>query len=103
MTEGTVSWRSVQSSYVGSEVVWDDWKQGGYEVNTRRCAAIRRVNWIKAEVRGYPTLTNMKTVNIFINKVEDNVPEKHKVPLMDVALQSKSARWWVNHRNSLRS
>ena len=43
----------------------------------------------------------MHAVNTFIAKVEEKVPIEHRVPLMDVALQSMSARWWVNHRNSL--
>ncbi len=34
MSERSVSWRSTQSLEVGSEVVWDAWKQGGYVVNT---------------------------------------------------------------------
>ena len=43
----------------------------------------------------------MNAVNKFIAKVEGKVPIEHRVPLMDVALQSMSARWWVNHCNSL--
>ena len=42
----------------------------------------------------------MKTVSTFIKKNEDKVPEEHVISLMDVALQSTSARWWENHRNS---
>ena len=86
---------------MGLEIAWDDWQQGGYETNTRRCANIGRVNWIGTEVREYPTLSNMKAINTFIAKVEDKVPEEQRVPLMDLALQSTSARWWKNHRNSL--
>ena len=43
----------------------------------------------------------MHVVNTFIAKVEEKVLIEHRVPLMDVALQSTLARWWVNHRNSL--
>ena len=43
----------------------------------------------------------MNVVNTFITKVEEKVPIEQRVPLMDVAMQSTSARWWVNHRNSL--
>ena len=98
---GSVSWRSVQSSDLGSEVAWDDWQQGGYEINTRRCANIQGVNWIGTKVRGYPTISNMHVVNTFITKVEEKVPVEHRVPLMDVSLQSTSARWCTTHRNSL--
>ena len=41
---GTISWRSVQSSELGSEIAWDDWQQVGYENNTRICANIQGVN-----------------------------------------------------------
>jgi len=32
--EGSVSWRSIQSSEASSEAAWDAWKQGGYELTT---------------------------------------------------------------------
>lgn len=31
---GSVSWRSVQSSKVGSKAAWDAWQQGGYKLTT---------------------------------------------------------------------
>jgi len=40
MAGGSVSWRSIQSSEIGSEAAWDAWKQGGYELTTQRCAMI---------------------------------------------------------------
>ena len=43
----------------------------------------------------------MNFVNTFIEKVEEKVLIEHRVPLMDVALQTMSARWWSNHCNSL--
>jgi len=43
----------------------------------------------------------MSAVNTFIKKIEDKVLEGHRVPLIDMALQSTSARWWSNHCNSL--
>ena len=98
---GSISWRSVQSSEVGSELAWEDWQQGGYETSTRRCAAIAQVRWVGTEIRGYPTLSNMQAVNTFILKVEDRVPEECRIPLMNVALKSTSGRWWNNHRNTL--
>ena len=82
-------------------MAWDDWKQGGYEINTRICANVLEVNWIGTEVRGYTTLSNMHAVNTFIKKVEENVPIEHRVPLMDVALQSTSERWRANNHSSL--
>ena len=56
---GSVSWRSVQSSELGSELAWEDWQQGGYETSTQRFDAIAQVYWIGAEFREYPTLSNM--------------------------------------------
>ena len=43
----------------------------------------------------------MQAVNTFIAKVEDRVPAEIQIPLLDVALQSTSERWWKNHRNTL--
>ena len=43
----------------------------------------------------------MQAVNTFIAKVEDRVPAESRMPLLDVALQSTSVRWWKNHRNTL--
>ena len=83
---GSVSWRNVQSSELGSELAWEDWQQGGYETNTRRCANISRVHWFAAEIREYPTLSNMQAVNTFIQKVEDIVPKGSMIPLLDIAL-----------------
>ena len=53
MEAGSISWRSIQSSKLGSETAWDDWQQGGYETNTRRCANFGRVNWIGTEHTQY--------------------------------------------------
>ena len=82
----SVSWRSVQSSELGSELAWEDWQQGGYETSTQRCAKISRVHWIGAKIREYPTLSNMHAVNTFIAKVEDTVPKGSRIPLLDIAL-----------------
>ena len=98
---GSVSWPSVQSSELGSELAWEDWQQGGYETTTRRCATIAQVRWVGTEICGYPTLSNMQAVNTFITKVEDMVPNESRMPLLDVALQSTSAQWWKNHRDTL--
>ena len=100
-TTDSVSWRSVQSSELGLEIAWEDWQQGGYKTSTRRCASIARIHWFGAEIRECPTLSNMQEVNSFIAKVEDKLSEEQRIPLMDVALQSTSARWWKNHYNSL--
>ena len=43
----------------------------------------------------------MNAVNTFITKIEDKILEGHRVPLIDMALYSTSARWWSKHRNSL--
>ena len=45
----------------------------------------------------------METVNTFINKIDNIFLEEHKVPLMNMALQSTSARWWGNHQKYLHS
>lgn len=35
MGGGSVIWRSIQSLETSSEVAWDAWQQGGYELTTR--------------------------------------------------------------------
>jgi len=98
---GFVSWRSIQSSEVGSEVVWDAWKQGGYKIDTRCCAKIGRIKWIGVEVSNYKKSHGIEPVDIFLNKVDREVRD-HKVPLLDIALFATPARWWRMHHNTLR-
>lgn len=95
---GSVSWRSIQSLEFGSEVAWNAWQQGGYEIDTRHCAKICRINGIGAEVRNYPTLHDIDSVDTFLNKVDKNIREDHKVPLLDIALHATPVRWWKAHQ-----
>lgn len=65
---GYVSWRSIQNLEDGLEVVWDAWKQRGYEIDTICCTKICRINQIGAEVRNYPKLHGIELVDIFFRK-----------------------------------
>lgn len=38
---GSISWRSVQSKKVGSDVAMEDWQQGDHEIHSRHCTTIR--------------------------------------------------------------
>jgi hypothetical protein len=43
---GSISWRSIESVDEDSELVFDSWKQGSYEIFSRRCATIRETIWV---------------------------------------------------------
>jgi hypothetical protein len=44
--DGSVSWRSIQSTDEDSELAFDSWQQGSYEIFSRRCATVRMTRWI---------------------------------------------------------
>jgi len=70
MAGGSVSWRSIQISETGSEATSDAWQQGGYELTTRRCAMISRVNRGEMEIVDYPRYHGLEPVDTFLNRVD---------------------------------
>ena len=53
-TDGSVSWRSIQSVDEDSELALDSWQKGSYENFSRRCATVRETRRVGTEVREQP-------------------------------------------------
>jgi hypothetical protein len=51
---GLVSWRSIQLAEEDSELAFDNWQQGSYEIFSRRCETFRETRWVGTEVREHP-------------------------------------------------
>jgi hypothetical protein len=54
IVDGSLSWRSIQSVDEDSELTFDSWQQGSYEIFSRRCATVRETRWVGTEVREQP-------------------------------------------------
>jgi len=97
----SISWRSIQSSETGSKATWDAWQQGRYELNTRRCEMISRLNWIGTEISDYHKYYGIESVDILLNRVDREMREDQKIPFLDITLMETPARWWRTHRSAL--
>ena len=62
--DGSVIWRSIQSTEEDSKLDFDSWQQGLHEIFSRICATIRMTRWVGTKVReqlvynGTPNLDN---------------------------------------------
>jgi hypothetical protein len=54
--DGSVSWRSIQSADEDSELAFDSWQQGSYEIFSRRCATVRETRWVGTEGQRTPNI-----------------------------------------------
>ena len=50
IVDGSVSWRSIQSTDEDLELAFDSWQQGSHERFSRRCATVRMTRWVGTEV-----------------------------------------------------
>jgi len=53
--DGSVSSRSIQSVDTYSELEFDSWQQGSYEIFSGRCKTVRETRWVGTEVIEHPT------------------------------------------------
>lgn len=56
-------------------VAWDDWKQGGHEIHSRRCATVFRVHYIFMEVRKFLNFNGMGLIIDFVDDVDLKIAE----------------------------
>jgi hypothetical protein len=54
IADGLLSWISIHSVNEDSELAFDSWKQGSYEIFSRRCATVRENRWIGSKAREHP-------------------------------------------------
>jgi hypothetical protein len=101
--DGELSWRSICSFYTDSEAALERWQNRQHEVSSRRCSYISKlVHWIGSELRDPPRFYDTGSVNIFVEEMEERVPEEQRVQTMDAVVKGTPARWWATHREDLK-
>jgi hypothetical protein len=51
IADGSISWRIIQSVDEDSEMAFDNWQQGSYEIFSRRCSTVREIRWVGTEMQ----------------------------------------------------
>jgi hypothetical protein len=102
-SDGSVSWRSIQSTDEDSELDFDSWQQGLHERFSRRCTTVRVTRWVGTEVREHLVYDDTSNLEIFLHNMEENVVEDQRISVLDVAFQNTPSRWWANHKAILRT
>jgi hypothetical protein len=102
-TDGSVSWRSIQSANGDLELTFDSWQQGAYEIFSRRCATIRETRWVGTDVREYLTYKGTMSLGSFLVSMEENISEDQRIVVLDLALEDTPARWWASHKEVIRN
>jgi hypothetical protein len=103
IVDGSISWRSIQSVDEDSELAFDSWQQGSYEIFSRRCATVRETRWVGTEVREHPVYDGTSGLDSFLLSMEEKVVEGQRISVLDLSLQDTPARWWANHKALLRN
>jgi hypothetical protein len=101
--DGSVSWRSIQSVNEDSEMAFDSWQQGSYEIFSRICATIRETRWVGTEVREHPVYDGTSGPDIFLLNMEEKVAEAQRISVLDLSLQDTRTKWWANHKSLLKN
>jgi len=52
--DGSINWRSIQSTDKDSELEFESWQKGSYEIFSRRCSIVRAIRWVGTEVIEHP-------------------------------------------------
>ena len=83
---GSISWRSMQSTDEDSELTFDSWQQGSYEIFSRRRATVSETRWVGTEVREHPVYDGTSGLDIFLLSMEEKVVEDQRISMMDLSL-----------------
>jgi hypothetical protein len=68
--DGSVSWRSIQLVEEDSEMTFDSWKQGSYEIFSRRYTTVRETRLVGIEVREHPVYDGTSRLDSFFLSME---------------------------------
>jgi hypothetical protein len=101
-TDGSVSWRSIQSVDEDSKLAFDSWQQSSYKKFSRACATVRETRWVGTEVIEHPVYYGTSGINNFLFRMEERVVEDQRISVLDVSFQETLARWWDNKKALLR-
>ena len=101
--DGSVIWRSIQSTEEDSKLDFDSWQQGLHEIFSRICATVRMIRWVGTKVKEHPVYDGTSELNILFLNMEEKVLEDQRIMVLDVAFQNTPAIWWDNHKSLLRT
>jgi hypothetical protein len=79
---GLVSWRSIQSTNKDSELAFDSWKQGSYEIFSIRCTTIRENRCIGTEAREHLRYDGTSGLDSFLHIIEETVVEDQRISVL---------------------
>jgi hypothetical protein len=101
IVDGSISWRSIQSTNEDLELAFDSCQQGSYKIFSRRCATVRENRWVGTELKKHPVYDDTSGLDNFLLSMEEKVVEDQSISVLDLALQDTPARWWANHKDLL--
>jgi hypothetical protein len=101
--DGSVSWRSIQSADKYSELEFDSWKQGSYEIFSRRCETVRENIWVRTKVREHLIDDGTSELDSFMVSMEEKIVEDQRISIMDLSLQDTPSRWWASHKAMIKN
>jgi hypothetical protein len=84
--DGSISWKSIQSIDEYSELAFDSWQQGSYEIFSRRCTTIRKTRWVGTKVREHAIYDGTLELDSFLVNMEENIVEEKRISILDLAL-----------------
>jgi hypothetical protein len=97
-TNGSVSWRSIQSVDDDLKLDFDSRKKGSYEIFSIRCAIIMETRWIGTKIRNHPAYDGTSYLDNFLTYINRNVALDKRISGFDIDLKDTPARWWATHR-----
>jgi hypothetical protein len=103
IADGSVSWRSIQSTNEDSELAFDSSQQGSYKIFSRRCAIVRATRWVGIEVKEHPIYGGTSRLDRFFLSMEENLVDDQRISVLDLSLHETPARWWANHKALLKN
>jgi hypothetical protein len=71
--DGSVIWRSIQSTNEDSEMAFDSFQQGSYEIFSSKCTTVRETRWVRTKVREHLVYNGTSRLDIFLLNMEEKV------------------------------
>ena len=73
IVDGSVSWRSIQSTDEYSELTFESWQQGSYEIFSRRCETVRETIWVGTKVKEHSIYDGTLEHDSFMVNMEEKI------------------------------
>jgi hypothetical protein len=91
--EGSVIWRSIQSTDEYSELTFESWQQGSYEIFLRRHTTVKETRWVGTEVREHPIYDGNLELDSFMVSMEENIAKDQMISVFHLSLHDTIVRW----------